>query len=50
MSSLFLHVIKIIGAFWSRPESSNVFVDPMLGNSPKELDLAETVKSMLSFV
>ena len=30
MSSLFLHVIQLILAFWSKPENSNVFVDPML--------------------
>ena len=46
MSSIFLHVIKLIGAFWSKTENSNLFVDPMLGKPPKELALVETVKSI----
>ena len=46
MSSLILHVIKLIRAFWSKPENSNVFVDPMLKRPSKELALVETVKSM----
>ena len=50
MSSLVLHVIKLIRAFWLKPENSNVFVDPMLGKPPKELALVETVRSMKSFV
>ena len=45
MSSLILHVSKLIRAFCSKPENSNVFVDPMLKRPPKELALAETVKS-----
>ena len=46
MSSLFLHAIKLIRAFCSKPENSNVFVDPMLERLPKELALIETVKNM----
>ena len=46
MSSLILHVNKLIRAFWLKPENSNVFVDPMLERPPKELALVETVKSM----
>ena len=46
MSSLILQVNKLISAFWSKPENSNFFVDPMLERSPKELALIETVKSM----
>ena len=46
MSSINLHVSKLTGAFWSKPENSNVFVDPMLERPPKELALVETVKSM----
>ena len=46
MSLLILHKIRLILAFRSKPESSNVIVDPMLGKSSKELALAETVKSM----
>ena len=38
MRSLFLHVIKLIWAFQSKPENSDVFVDPMLERPPKELD------------
>ena len=45
MSSLILHVSKLIRAFCSKPENSNVFVDPMLKRPLKELALAETVKS-----
>ena len=50
MSSLFLHVIQLIRAFWSKPENSNVFVDPMLERPPKSAGLVETVKSMQSSV
>ena len=46
MRSLILHVNKLIWAFWSKPENSNVFVGPMLKRPPKELALVETVKSM----
>ena len=44
MSSLFLHVFKLIRAFWSKPETVKFFFDPMLDPA-----LAETVKSMKSF-
>ena len=50
MSSLILHVIKIIRAFWSKPETVTFFVEPMLERPPKELTLAETVKSIKSCV
>ena len=46
MSSLVLHIIKLVRAFWSKPVSVTFFVDPMLERPPKELALAETVKSM----
>ena len=45
MSSLFLHVVKLIRAFRSKPETVTFFVDPMLERPPRELALAETVKS-----
>ena len=45
MSSLFLHVIKLFLGLLTEAESSNVFVDPMLGKPPKELALIKTVKS-----
>ena len=47
MSSLFLHLIKLIAVFWSKPERVTFFfVEPILEIPPKELALAETVKSM----
>ena len=46
MSSLILPVSKLISAFWSKPENSNVFADSMLERPPKELALVESVKSM----
>ena len=46
MSSLFLHIIKFILSVLTEAGISNVFVDQMLGKPPKELILAETVKSM----
>ena len=47
MSSLFLHVnLSVL----TEAENRNVFVDPMLGTPPRELVLAETVKSMQSCV
>ena len=45
MSSLILHISKLICAYWSKLENSNVLVDPMLKRPPKELALVETVKN-----
>ena len=46
MSSQFLHLIKLILSVLTEAGNINVFVDPMLGKPPKEMALAETVKSM----
>ena len=46
MSSLIMHIIKLIRALLSKLETVTFFVEPTLERPPKELALAETVKSM----